>query len=169
MSVVSVAILDEPSAVNSPAPLSGRPSSALPAVAASRPYRILVTGSRDWADPFTIWDALDAKAALIIPAGYRMLTIVHGDCPTGADSIAQDWTMFPHVFESVPPLLTVLNEPHPADWAKWHNAAGPKRNKLMVELGADVCLAFIKNHSRGATGCLELALAAGIPTEVKRA
>jgi hypothetical protein len=94
-----------------------------------------------------------------------MLTIVHGDCPTGADSIAQDWALFPHGFADV----TVLNEPHPAQWAKYGKPAGFVRNAEMVSLGADICLAFIKNNSRGATHCSLKAQEAGIPTEVYRA
>lgn len=115
------------------------------------PYRILVTGSRDWKTSRTIHSAL-AKAA----AGRALneIIITHGACPTGADAIAHQWAR----------LVGVKQEPHPADWDLHGRAAGPRRNKRMVDLGADVCLAFIRNGSRGATGCADLAEAAGIPT-----
>jgi len=57
----------------------------------------------------------------------------------------------------------VRYERHPADWQKHGRRAGYLRNQKMVDLGADVCLAFIHNNSKGATGCKELAVRKGIP------
>lgn len=82
------------------------------------------------------------------------MVVVHGHCPTGADAIADVWCL----------RKDVRLERHPADWKRWGKAAGPKRNEEMVELGADVCLAFIKNKSKGATHCSDLAEAADITT-----
>ena len=48
---------------------------------------------------------------------------------------------------------------YPFDWE-----AGHVRNAEMVVSGADICLAFIENDSRGATGCARMAETAGIPT-----
>jgi hypothetical protein len=81
------------------------------------------------------------------------VTVVHGDCPTGADYLAHEWCI----------RQGVHTEPHPADWARYGKSAGPMRNQEMVNAGADVCLAFILNESRGATHCMRRALAAGIP------
>lgn len=41
--------------------------------------------------------------------------------------------------------------------------AGPRRNAAMVELGADLALAFLRQRSRGASGCAGLAARAGFP------
>jgi hypothetical protein len=116
--------------------------------------RILITGSRDWADMTLIMWALSwAWKSAFNAVDSSDMVLVSGACPTGADSMCAQiahtwgWTI----------------EQHPADWSlgKW---AGPKRNQEMVDAGAEICLAFIRNNSRGATGTAAMAEAAGIPT-----
>ena len=127
--------------------------------------RILVTGSRDWEDLNVVYRVLTTLVAthgLLRPIGptvrsrYDMTgwVIVHGACPTGADAFADAFARGNQI----------AVERHPADWERHGKAAGPIRNREMVELGADLCLAFIRNRSRGASGCAALAEAAGIPT-----
>ncbi|MGQ4340342.1 SLOG family protein [[Kitasatospora] papulosa] len=116
------------------------------------PYRILVTGSRDWQDIGVVRRAL--TEVLAVRPHDQPIIVVHGDCPTGADIMAKVWTL---------DYETVTEEPHPAAWHLHGRKAGPLRNQHMVTKGADVCLAFIRNSSRGATGCANLAKAAGIP------
>ncbi|MFJ3839432.1 DUF2493 domain-containing protein [Streptomyces sp. NPDC090054] len=115
------------------------------------PYRILVTGSRDWTDIDTIRRHLDETYALA-PAD-REVVLVHGGCPTGADAIAHTWGG----------RTGVTIDVFIADWAGSGKAAGPLRNARMVAEGADVCLAFIRNGSRGASHTVALARRAGIP------
>lgn len=131
--------------------------------------RVLVTGSRDWADHDLVRDAL-------VAARYQSgpMVIVHGACPNGADAIASWWArQFRH--------LDITEEAHPAqghpteDFGPWPGC-GPRRNAHMVSLGADMALAFIgpctkascrrpePHGSHGATGCADLAEEAGIPT-----
>jgi hypothetical protein len=112
--------------------------------------RILVTGSRDWEDVITILNALANEVRF-----DETNVLIHGGCPTGADAIAS------RIWKN----LLLEEEVYVADWKKYGRAAGPKRNKQMVEAGADVCLAFIRNNSRGATGCAKIAEIAGIPTK----
>lgn len=116
-----------------------------------KPYRILVTGSRDWEDQQAVYDGL-AAAVRQLPAD-RAITIVHGDCPTGADHMAHEWARG----------YGAVIEAHPADWVKHGDKAGPIRNALMVAKGADICLAFVRNESRGASHTAGLASSAGIP------
>lgn len=114
--------------------------------------RILVTGSRAWVDADTIRNALRDEC-------FPGAVLVSGACPSGADAIAErvwnGWGM------------TV--ERHPADWAKYGRRAGFVRNAHMIDLGADVCLAFIRAESRGASHTLGLATDRGIRTRVWRA
>ncbi|TPM76473.1 DUF2493 domain-containing protein [Mesorhizobium sp. B2-3-3] len=123
-----------------------------------QPYRILITGSRDWNDEAAISKALTTLAAANAFA-EQPTVIVHGACPTGADQMADDWARW-HARHS----STITIERHPADWNAHGRAAGPRRNAAMVAAGADACLAFIRNGSRGASGCADLAEQAGIPT-----
>lgn len=60
----------------------------------------------------------------------------------------------------------ILIEEHLADWDEHGLAAGIVRNQLMVDLGADIMLAFIRNNSPGATHCLKAAQTAGLDTRV---
>lgn len=116
-------------------------------------YRVLVTGSRDWDDVGTIFDALRVIPLLT----YYRPVIVHGGCRTGADAIA----------DRIGRQLGYRVEVHRADWRPmgvYNPQAGLARNRKMVDLGADICLAFIKNGSRGAANCAGLAEAAGIET-----
>jgi hypothetical protein len=127
----------------------------------AEPYRILVTGSRDWDDGDLLAYQLGLAAGEGSRAGRRV-TVVHGASPTGADAIA-DRLARDHGF-------TV--EPHPADW-RGGKAAGLARNSEMVAAGADVCLAFLapcRKHasrpahdSHGAADCAGKAEQAGIP------
>lgn len=117
-------------------------------------FRILVTGSRAWTDRDTVYEALDD--IWVNTFVDRSLTVVHGDAATGADAIANTWALANGV--------SVIR--HPAKWREWgvyNPQAGLARNRLMVELGADICLAFIKNGSSGASHCARLAEEAGIP------
>ena len=110
--------------------------------------RILVTGSRDWEDEGVISVALYEHGRIGLDT-----TLVHGNA-RGADLIAADWAQ----------ILCWRIERHPAEWEKHGKAAGYIRNKEMVDAGADICLAFIRNKSKGATMCADLAEKAGIPT-----
>lgn len=120
-------------------------------------FRIIVTGSRDWSwdNCGPIYDQL--KRAVLDFSNPTDLTIVHGDCIMGgADAIAKHWC---HYSGS-------RHEPHPAEWFKYGKDAGPIRNQHMVDLGADLVLAFPQGGSTGTRDCVQRARAAGIPVRV---
>lgn len=135
-------------------------------------YRILVTGSRKWTDRNRINDALYALCeehdlnyepdeygnTMPDPSKVR---VVHGACPDGADFWCDEW--------AVANCNMGLVERHPAVWrvdGKFIKSAGHKRNYEMVQLGADICLAFHKGDSPGTASCIKMAEKAGIHTIV---
>lgn len=124
-----------------------------------KPYRILITGSRDWRDEDLIRHQL-TRVWLTVEGPF---VVVHGACPSGADWMASDWVA--NMLEAE--MGDVREEAHPANWrpgGKLDRSAGFRRNAEMVALGADICLAFIKDGSRGASHTASLAEKAGIPT-----
>lgn len=112
--------------------------------------RVLITGSRDWDDYQLL--------AFVLGATYTELgpyVLVHGDA-RGADRMAAR-------------IVTdhgLTTEPHPADWDRLGKRAGFVRNAEMVDLGADLCLAFWDGVSKGTKSTIDLARRAGIPVRV---
>lgn len=106
--------------------------------------RLLVTGSREWRDRACIEEALS-------PYADGSWVLVHGDCPSGADMMAdQIWRRW---------QLPV--ERHPANW-RLGKRAGYIRNQEMVDSGVDKCLAFRYAYSNGTTHCANAAIRAGV-------
>ncbi|MFJ7963172.1 SLOG family protein [Streptomyces sp. NPDC096324] len=127
----------------------------------AHPYRILVTGSRDWQAIGIVRHAL--TEVLAVRPHDQPIVVVHGDCPTGADIMAKAWALTTFTPACTDDYERITEEAHPANWRLNGKAAGPIRNKAMVDKGADVCLAFIRNGSRGASHTAALAEQAGIP------
>ncbi len=127
----------------------------------SFPYRILVTGWRDWprSAAYVVHHALTVASAEPLSSG-RIVLVVEGQCPYGgADEYAFEWA------EAHRPL--VIPERHPAPWKQLGKAAGFYRNTHMVNLGADVCLGFpgpprADGKRSGTQHCMDEAKAAGI-------
>jgi hypothetical protein len=120
--------------------------------------KVLTTGSRTWRGVYGEWIiqlTLNRLEALAI-ALHSPLRLMNGACPEGADAIVQRWCDRRGV-----PL-----DAFPADWANYGKAAGPMRNMYMVHLGADMCVAFLRDNSKGTEGTINLARAAKIPTFV---
>lgn len=118
--------------------------------------RVLVTGSRTWRQASVIFDALDS-------AYTGAMIVVHGACPNGADVIADMWTRMRHRQG-----WNVAVERHPADWDTHGKKAGILRNGEMVAADIDLCLAFIRDNSPGASHCARIAEEAGITTQIFR-
>ncbi len=119
--------------------------------------RVLVTGSRDWWPPHAVRQWLDYYSHRAL----HHMVVVHGGAK-GADAMASAW-----VRQNRSLAFPVIEETHPAIWRPYgiyNPQAGLVRNRKMVELGADICLAFIKDGSRGASHCARLAEEAGITT-----
>lgn len=121
--------------------------------------RILITGSRTWPNEPAIAGAILKQW---LDWGRPAVTLVHGSA-SGADTMAGEV-----ITKQAQHSELFKVEVHPALWDVYGKRAGLVRNAQMIELGADVLLAFIHNGSRGATHTLGLAEQAGIPTILYR-
>lgn len=129
-----------------------------------QPLRLLVTGSRGWPEfketlevvEGALWDWLiDHEHTSAHPLDPLPVLVV-GDCKTGVDHIAERFWR----------SMGLPVERHRANWTAYGRSAGPKRNREMVESGVDSCLAFPRGMSRGTRGCLQIAVQAGVPSQV---
>ena len=116
--------------------------------------RIGVTISRAW----DAYEAIEnALLDSLYPDGYSVpphaVTLVHG-------ASNMDWFV-----AGVAYTIGMAIEAHRADWEVYGKAAGPLRNQKMVRSDLDLLLAFIKNRSRGASGCARMAEQLGVPVK----
>ena len=112
---------------------------------------ILVTGSREWTDRFTIFSALRQYPTC------RLL--IHGNA-RGADRIAAE----------IAEHLGFKIKSVPAQWDRYNKAAGAIRNRVMLDLNPDLVLAFHSNLavSKGTKDCVEEAQRRKIPVRLIR-
>lgn len=111
--------------------------------------RVLVCGSRDLPGLFDhdrIWDALDA-----LDREERITLLIHG-AARGTDRCAGRWAE----------TRAVPVQQFPADWARLGRAAGPIRNRQMLDEGKpDLIVAF--PGRRGTADMVRQAESAGVP------
>jgi hypothetical protein len=141
--------------------------------------RVLVCGSRTWRDwrpIFTVLGGLLADAM----NDFDDLTVIQGGQVTtdsdtgqryGADYIASHFFDGPCESDEVGTHAAhgfVNHERYPADWQKHGRAAGPIRNKQMLEEGKpDLVVAFSEQPiTKGTQNMVDLAKAAGVPVWV---
>lgn len=113
--------------------------------------RVVCTGSREWDD----WETVRRELRKLPPS-----TVVMHGAARGLDRIV-DWLCRNELG------LPVL--PFPADWIRYGNSAGPRRNRQMRDEGKPTHgLAFLQTHlpCRGTRGCIEILRAGRIPVRV---
>lgn len=115
--------------------------------------RVLFSGSRTFDDDQVIIEILNTLLRKVDHP--KQITVVHGGA-TGLDSLV---SVLAH-------HKGMLNEVHYADWNAHGKSAGPIRNQKMVDLGADLLLAYPSKDGRGTQDCIARAVKAGIPTLV---
>ncbi len=107
--------------------------------------RVLITVSRSWSD----WERMRGALREVWSPDT---VLVHGAAPRGDMDAERIWVSWGGPVER-----------WPADWSRGRSA-GFARNAEMVASGPDMCLAFIRDGSAGATHTANLATKAGIRT-----
>lgn len=112
--------------------------------------RFAVTGARDFTNWKVLFDTLNESGILRYD-----LTLKVGDAKTGADFFTYQWAYANCMDED-------LFIRFKADWEKFGRAAGPIRNKAMIDSGVDKLFAFPTDNSIGTINCCEYAKGKGI-------
>jgi hypothetical protein len=118
--------------------------------------RVLVCGDRYWSDWNMVFDKIER-----LSDQYRGdVIIIQGGAP-GADAAAKN----------AAEILYLEWEEFPADWKKHGQAAGPIRNRQMLDTKPDLVLAFHDrlDRSRGTKDCVTEAIRRGIPVDMYHA
>lgn len=108
--------------------------------------KVLVCGSRDWADR----EAINRRVARL-PEGS---IVIQGGC-RGADVMARHAAALANLHWAEVPAM-------------WRNGrdAGKARNRAMLDLGPDLVIAFQRDGSRGTQHTIDEARRRGISVEV---
>lgn len=106
--------------------------------------RILVTGGRDYGDRAYLFRVLSILHEL-----QPLSLLIVGDAP-GADRFAWQW--------AIENKVSWIR--YPADWGRYGRAAGPIRNRQMLEAQPQLVLAF--PGGRGTADMVNAANAAGV-------
>lgn len=125
--------------------------------------RVLVTGSRAWTNDHQLQNVLIATLGFA-EAVEGKLHITHGACPQGADALTDRWIAHINRTGHTVGVTRVR-----AQWGLHPGkSAGYVRNREMVALGHDLCLAFLSDptNSPGTNHCAGQAQIAGIPVYV---
>lgn len=109
--------------------------------------KLAIVGSRK----FTNYELLDETLSTL----EEPITEIISGGASGADALAEQWAKE----KDIP--ITV----HKAEWAKYGRAAGPKRNKKIIE-ACDVCVAFWDGQSKGTKDSITLSKKAGKKTKI---
>ena len=128
------------------------------------PTKVLVCGGRTWSDVYPIIRELGA----LVREHPTLKYCIHGDAP-GADTLV----------DGIADMFGLKIRPVPAHWKHTRDcvpdckevvgkAAGPIRNKKMLDMHTDIVLAFHKDfdNSRGTRHMVALARVAHIKTRV---
>lgn len=106
-------------------------------------YKIVIGGCRDY-NNYTVFKAFVTQCLSQIKH-TKNISIISGHC-SGVDTMAEQFAK-----EHQYPI-----EIYPAEWKKYGRAAGPKRNRIMVD-AADMVIAFWDKKSKGTKSLLEYA------------
>ena len=111
--------------------------------------RILVCGDRNWIDRECITREL---------LRYPNTSIIVQGCCRGADRMAAESAK----------MLHLHYEGYPADWERYGRAAGPIRNKQMLDTGIHLVLCFHNDigNSKGTANMMKQAIACGIEVKI---
>lgn len=131
--------------------------------------RILVTGSRDWQDYNTVVRGISVAIETLHDNDPDLthITIVHGGA-RGADRMAGRFVDQARAFLKGKGI-TLIEEVHPVkpnEWKMYGPGAGNRRNQFMVDLGADLAVAFHMHGSPGTKHCIGACEKAGIPVTI---
>ena len=109
------------------------------------PARVIVCGDRNWTDEHAIRCVLSRWSRE--PLGIA--AVIHGDC-RGADLIAA----------KVAAEMGIPVEPFPADWRQHGRAAGPIRNRQMLNEGRPALVFAFHDDIDGSRGTKDMVAAA---------
>lgn len=123
--------------------------------------RVLVCGSRHWEDVWIVQSTLEGLYWRHKRENRGPMIVIEGGA-IGADFMAASWANYKTDLE-------VVLEEYPADWNTYGKAAGPIRNKQMLDEGKPtLVVAFTDNleESKGTNNMVTQAKKAGIPVYV---